>query len=150
MTPYIKPIVVAVALSASFAAGWSWNGSRHDAEIANIRQADAAAALAAEQTARVKEQSLAKQLNEARNAATKRETQLRADAGRARNAADGLRDDLAAIRSSLPSLADDAVRQYADTAAELLSECSGDYQRMAEAADRHANEKQELIDAWPK
>lgn len=150
MTPYIKPIAAAVALAASFAAGWSWNGSRHDAEIAEMRAENARRNADAQAQARTKEQALTKQLNEARNEATKRETILRADADRAHKSAGGLRDELAELRSRLPELSADACRERADTIAELFGQCSEHYRSLAEAADRIESERQELIDAWPK
>lgn len=150
MTPYIKPALIAISLFGAFAAGWSWNGSRHETIIATIRQEQAQAQAEFTSQARAKEQAHAKQLNEARNEATKRETQLRADADRARTAAGGLRDELAAIRRGLPSLAADACREQADRLADVFGSCATIYSELAEQADRLNSERQELIEAWPE
>lgn len=150
MTPYIRPIIAITLLSASFCAGWAVNGWRYGEKIATIRQEQAQAQADFTAQARAKEQSLTKQLNKARNEATKRETILRADAGRARTQSDGLRDELAAIRRKLPSLAEQAVRQYADAASVVFGECTAEYTALAEVAGRIDSDRQTLMDAWPK
>jgi hypothetical protein len=91
MTPHIKAIAAAAIFATAFASGWVIQGWRGDARIAEIRQEQAQAQAAFTAQARAKEHQLTNQLNEARNAATKRETILRADADRARNATGGLR-----------------------------------------------------------
>lgn len=100
--------------------------------------------------ARAKEAALSAKLNEARNAATKRETKLRSDAAGASHSADRLRDELANIRNSLPELAADAAHNRADTLAIVLGECTVAYRTMAEQADRISSDRQTLVDAWPK
>lgn len=148
MTPRI--IIAIALLSASFCAGWGVNGWRHETIIATIRQEQAQAQAEFTAQARAKEQSHAKQLNEAQHAAKQRETKLLADAGRARTQSDGLRDELAAIRRNLPSLAADACRDQADRLADVFGSCSQRYSELAAEADRIASERQTLIDSWPK
>lgn len=109
-----------------------------------------AAALKAEQAARAKEQAIQTQITKAQNDAKIRETKLAADAGRARAAVAGLRDDLATARSQLSTLARDAVNQYAATSTELLTQCGASLADMARAADGHANDSLMLQEAWPK
>lgn len=150
MTPYIKPIIITALLSASFCAGWLANGWRYGEQIATIRQEQAQAQADFTAQARAKEQSHAKQLNEARNEAIKRETLLRADADRARTQSERLRSDIAAIRSSLPSLTREAINAYADAASVVFDDCQRNYQSMAEQADRIDSDRQTLSDAWPK
>lgn len=103
-----------------------------------------------DKAARAKEQTYTKQLEEARNEATKREAKLRTDAAVARRSADGLRGDLEELRRQLPDLAADACRQRADTLAELFGSCTEDYRGLAETADRLNSDRQTLMDAWPK
>lgn len=91
-----------------------------------------------------------KQLEEARNAAIERETNLRRAAGAARESADGLRDELAELRRRLPDLAAEACRVRADALAELFGACAARYRSVAESADRHAGDAQTLSDAWPQ
>lgn len=108
------------------------------------------AALTAENTARTKEQSLMNQLAEAQNAATERETKLRADYAAAHAAALGLRNTIATRRDRLPTASPDACRQTSATALDVLGECSAAVEQLATAADGHASDVQTLTDAWPK
>ena len=108
------------------------------------------ASLVAETAARTKEQSLMNQLAEAQNAATERETKLRADYAAAHAAALGLRNTLASIRKGLPTASPDACRQTSATAIDLFGECTATVERLASAADGHASDVKTLTDAWPK
>lgn len=146
----IRAIAIAAALALTFAGGWVANGWRLGKEIASIERDQAEAIAIANETARLKERAMSKQVEEARNAATKRETKLRNDATTARKSADGLRDELADIRRQLPDLAADAARQRADTLAQLFRACAAAFGDVAEDADRIASERQTLIEAWPK
>lgn len=150
MTPYIKPIIAAVALAAAAYGGWLVNGWRHETIIATMERDTANALSAANERYRAKEQTWQFQLSEAQDAAKKRETKLLADATAARSAAGSLRDDLAAIRRDLPGLAADACREQADRLADVFGACVGEYRDMAEEADRINSGRQELMDAWPK
>lgn len=143
MTRYI------IVAAAAFIFGWLTNGWRLNARIAEMERDQAVAAEAASEVARLKERAWSKQLEEARNAATKRETTLRADATAARGAAAGLRDDLAELRRQLPSLAAEACRQRADALADVFGQCTARYSELAEKADRHANDARGLSEAWP-
>lgn len=144
----IGSYVLVAVLSAGSA--WSINGWRLEKQIAQIERDQAIAAESASETARLKERALNKKVEDARNEATKRETKLRADAGRARSESDGLRGDLAELRRQLPELTADACRVRADTLAELFGSCSEEYRSVAEKAQRHASDVQTLMDGWPK
>ncbi|KIF80767.1 DUF2514 family protein [Noviherbaspirillum autotrophicum] len=139
-----------VGAGFAFGVGWYVNGWRLGQQIAKIERDQVEAAATASETARLKERAWNKQLEDARNEATKREATIRADAAAAHNAADGLRGDIADLRRQLPELAADACRQRADTLADVLSQCTARYSGMAETADRLVNDRQTLIDAWPK
>ncbi len=147
----MNPLLIrGLLLLVAFGAGWAVNGWRLGEQIAEKDRDHAEAIAAATETARLKELSWNKQLEDARNAATQRETALRRDAGRSRDAADGLRGELAEFRRNLPNLANDAVRQRADTLAELFGACTAEYRGVAEAADRITSDRQTLMEAWPK
>ena len=109
-----------------------------------------AAALVASEAARAKESAWQTQLKKAQDEATKRQTKLAVDAAAARGAADSLRDDLRAVRASLPGLTREAVDRYADTASLVFADCARSYSGLAQDADRLATERQTLIDSWPK
>lgn len=147
----MNPLAVRiVALLAAGAVGWMLNGWRLGQQIAKIERGQAAAAEIASETARLKERAWNKQLEDSRNESTKREATIRAGAAAARNAADGLRNDLAELQRQLPELAADACRQRADTLTVILNECQGNYREMAGKAERHASDVQTLMDGWPR
>ncbi len=89
-------------------------------------------------------------LNEANSASTLRQKELTDLAARNAATAASLRQQNAAIRSSLPTITRDAVNAYAATASVVFEECTGKYSELAEQAGELANERQELIEAWPK
>lgn len=139
------------ALCAAF-GGWCYvSGMKHtqarwDAE----KVAQQAATMKAEQANRAKELQLHQQVIEAQNEAKKREAKLAADAAAARAESGRLRDQLTGIRAELPNLATDAVRRYADTASDVLADCTAKYQELAGQADRIDNDRETLEQAWPK
>lgn len=150
----MRPLVLVVALASAAAFGgwaaWSVNGWRLGEQITALERDQALTAEAASETARFKERAWSKQLEEARNAATKREATLRADAAAARGAVDGLRGDLAELRRTLPDLAADACRQRADALADVFGQCAARYSELAEKADRLVSDRQSLMDGWPQ
>lgn len=107
-------------------------------------------ALAASESAREKEKALNLSVERAKDDALKREKILLADADRADATAGRLRDDITRIRASLPGLTDAAVRRYADAASVVFDQCVSEYRSLAAQADRLANDRQTLIDAWPR
>ena len=115
-----------------------------------VRAEWTAARLAFQTETRAKEAAITKQLNEARNAATRRETKLRSDAAGAELAADKLRDELANIRERVSGLPADSRYERTDTLTFILGECTTAHGILAEQADRLASDRQTLIDGWPK
>lgn len=117
-------------------------------DAAKLVQAEAAQK--AEAANRATESRLKTQVIEAQNENQNRIKKLQLAATAARTESDGLRDDLAAVRSQLPSLAADAVRQYAATATDVLNDCQRNYQELAAKADGHASDALMYQQAWPK
>jgi hypothetical protein len=150
MTAHLKLAAALVMLLGMIGACWTAYEAGADHRENALKAQSAQDAAAAELAARVKEQDLHYQLQEAQNAAKKRERKLLADAAGARGELDRLRDDLATIRHQLPSLAEAAVRGYADTASVVLRECASRYAEMAATADALDNDRQTLIEAWPR
>ena len=128
---------------------WNVQGWRYDAQISKINAHHASESAKAEANARAQEASFNQQLQDAQNAATKRETKLRADADAARRTVDGLRGTLYQFRASLPNASSTALIARADTAAELLGTCIDEYRSVAQSADRHASDAMMLLEAWP-
>ena len=137
-------------IAALVAAGWWANVSIRKDERAKVLAIYAQQALEAEQAARAKEQVLKDQILKATTDAKAREKTLLADAGRARTANDGLRNDLAAASRRMSALSRDAAADYAQRLAGVLTECSAAYSSMAGIADGHRNDSLMLRDAWPK
>ena len=145
---YAATALVAAALAG--AGAWRVQAWRYDAQISSIQAQHARESAKAEAATRAQEASFNQRLQDAQNAATKRETKLRADAAAARRTADGLRGTLYEFRASLPNAAPATVIARADTAAELLGACVDEYRSVAESADRHAADAVMLFEAWPK
>ena len=138
-----------VAAIVAAAAAWAFQDARYTAELAEQALTHKTAELDAVSRVRSDERAITKTYQEALNAATKRETKLRADAYTARRTVDGLRGTLYEFRASLPGASTAALITRADTAAELFGACVNEYRSVAESADRHAADAVMLIEAWP-
>lgn len=150
MVLYIKTAIVASIFMIGAASGYIAQGWRYDAQISSIQAQHSRESAKAEAATRAQESSFNQRLQDAQNAATKRETKLRADADAARRTVDGLRGTLYNFRASLPNASTAALIARADTAAELLGTCADEYRSVAESADRHAADALMLREAWPK
>ena len=106
--------------------------------------------LAATQDAVNKTAELQTKKDEAQDAAQKRQTLLVVANRNAVSTVDSLRDELNAYRASLPKIAIDACRRYADTASAVVESCSAEYRLMAEVAESRNSAQQTVMDAWPK
>lgn len=104
---------------------------------------------AAKDAARLREQDLQRQLQEARNAATLRDQTIRDTATAAAAASTSLHDALGALRSRVPGATADALGKSVTTLTTVLDDCQAKYRGMAEVADRHASDVKTLTDAWP-
>lgn len=93
---------------------------------------------------------LQNQLGDALNENAKLRQKNSADAAAARNSVTGLRQQLDSYRTGLRSKPQTASTQYASALADILGQCSVEYQQMAEAADGYAADVKLLQDAWPK
>ena len=150
MTARAKAITYGLLLVLAFAAGWLVNGLRSDAVISGIKTEHAAQVAINASNALERYETMERTKDEAIKAAQERETQFKADAGRASATANGLRGTLYEFRASLPNAAPATVIARADSVAELLGACADEYRSVAEAADRIASDRQTLIDAWPR
>lgn len=138
-----------IAAAVAALAAWFFQDNRYTAELAEQALTHKTAELDAVSRVRSDERAITKTYQEALNAATKRETKLRADADAARRTVDGLRRTLYDFRASLPGASTAALIARADTAAELFGACVEEYRSVAESADRHASDAVMLIEAWP-
>lgn len=104
----------------------------------------------ADQAALVKERKMQKQKDEAIDAATERETKIRADYAAAHAAAIGLQRSVADLRGQLATASVEACRTTADAALAVFGECEDQYRAVATAAAGHASDVKTLSDAWPE
>ena len=102
------------------------------------------------EAARVRTAEMATQATTAANEGAKREETIQALAATAAATSGGLRDAVAKINGSVPSLSVDALRALTSTYGQLLSECEGRRAGVAIEAERLNSEKRTLIEAWPK
>lgn len=150
MTAHLKlaaALALLLALIGAFWTAYEFGASNRENAL---KAQHAQAAAAAELAARKKEQAMHYQLQEAQHAAKLRERKILADAAGARGELDRLRHDLATIRHQLPGLTESAVRRYADTASLILGECASQYSELAATADAIDNDRQTLMEAWPR
>ena len=150
MTARMKTLVGLAICLVCFLAGWLVNGWRSDAVISGIKTEHAAQVAINASNALERYETMERTKDEAIKAAQERETQFKADAGRASATADGLRKQLASVPTRIATASRAAVDEYANTAGELLGQCTAEYQQVAEAADRHASNERLIHDAWPK
>lgn len=140
--------MVAAALGA--AGGWHVQGLRLGAQLDAQRAEFTATTAAAERSAQEQERKLNATIQEARNAAARRETNYRRDGDALRAELSWLRDETADAVRSLPEVPTVATSSRAATAIKLFEQCAIEYDKMARHAQGHANDALMLQDAWPK
>ena len=139
----------AISVVISFTAGWTVNGWRNDLRMkeAQIEHAKMLEASAMHSLNAYRHMELVK--DEAIKSAEERVSKNAANAKLALDSVDRLRGDLAKVPARISTASRAAVDRYAATAAELLGTCAAEYQRMAEAADRHSSDVRLMLDSWP-
>lgn len=147
MTPQI--IIAAVIAATGFAGGFglAW---KIQAGTINKKEAQYAESKLAQvqQSAAADIRRLDNTIT-AQRAATTRAVALRRDRDRAHSELERLR---IALQRDLPGSGDAATActERTNTARELFLECAAALVEMGGRADRHANDAQALMDAWPK
>ena len=141
-------ITITIA-GATFIGGFTIQGWRMDAKIAEIESANAAAVVAA--TAEVAQ--------EAKRLQGKKDDALKAAQEQTRKnalAADAARIELHRVRieadratAAIPTATCTSVKQYAATVTSVFGECTVALEDMARKADGHAVDSKALTDAWP-
>jgi hypothetical protein len=142
----------AALLGAALAATGAWQVQnwRYSGQIDRIELDQHDRAEQAIRTAMTRTVELHHKKDEALNDANKRAQRNAAAAAAARTESDGLRQQLAATRDSLPSAACASVRDYAATVNELLGQCAGAFEDLARAADGHSSDALMFEKAWPR
>lgn len=141
--------IAAGIVLALLAATWKVYHTGYTAGETAVMSEWQAESAAAQAKARADEQRIAKQTQEAINAARTREQRNKADADRARAESVSLRDELATARRDLPSASCTSLREHAAALNDVFGQCAAQLERLAATADGHASDALMLEQAWP-
>ena len=128
-----------------FGVAWWVQGARLD----QLRSDHEIERLTAAVTARAKESTWQKKIEEAKNAADTREKTLRLELLAMADSTVRLRDTLEQLSARLPDSPADASRTAASACYSVLGNMAVEAGKLAEAADGHAADVQTLMAAWP-
>jgi hypothetical protein len=142
--PYLLAGAIGVGLLTGWTAnGWRLNGKIDEMVLEHTQAVQLATQKALDETNRMqreKDDAVAKAQAQAKaNAAA-------ADAARAER--DGLRDDLAASRTTFADSTHTSLAAYADTLSVVFEQCTKEYSDVAAKADGHAADTSTLFNAW--
>jgi hypothetical protein len=142
--PYIAAGALAVGLLTGWTAnGWRLNGKIDEMVLEHTQAVQLATQKALDETTRMqreKDDAVAKAQAQAKSNA--------AAAAAARAERDGLRDDLAASRTTFADSTHTSLAAYADTLSVVFEQCTKEYSELAAKADGHAADTNTLFTAW--
>ena len=72
------------------------------------------------------------------------------DVNNAKSAVSSMSKQLDTATRRMSTASKETIIEYANTNSDILKECIGQYQWMAEQADKHATDAKRLNDAWPE
>jgi hypothetical protein len=145
----LKMAIAAVMLAAAFASGFAVQGWRKDAQIAEIEAANSAAVAAATAQAMEETTQMQRKKDDALRLAAKRAQENASAAAAARAERDGLRNQINAATTALPTATCSSARDYAATATAVFEQCAAALEELATKADGHATDSRTLTNAWP-
>ena len=145
----LKMAIAAVMLAAAFASGFAVQGWRKDAQIAEIEAANSAAVAAATAQAMEETTQMQRKKDDALRLATKRAQENASAAAAARAERDGLRNQINAATTALPTATCSSARDYAATATAVFEQCAAALEELATKADGHATDSRALTNSWP-
>jgi hypothetical protein len=139
-------VVIAIA---TFIGGFTVQGWRMEAKMAEIETTNAAAVVEATKAVAAEATRLQGKKDNALKAAQDqiRKNAIAADDARAE--LDRLRGETNRAASAIPTATCTSVRNYAATTTSIFRECSIALEDMARKADGHAVDSKALRDAWP-
>jgi hypothetical protein len=142
--PYLLAGAIGVGLLTGWTAnGWRLNGKIDEMVLEHTQAVQVATQKALDETTRMqreKDNAVAKAQAQAKSNAAA------ADAARAER--DGLRDDLAASRTTFADSTHTSLAAYADTLSVVFEQCTKEYSDVAAKADGHAADTSTLFNAW--
>jgi len=145
----LKLAIAAVMLAAAFASGFAVQGWRKDAQIAEMEAANSAAVAAATAQAMEQTTEMQRKKDDALRLAAKRAQENASAAAAARAERDGLRNQINAATSVLPTATCSSARDYAATATAVFEQCAAALEELATKADGHATDARTLTNSWP-
>lgn len=145
----LKMAIAAVMLAAAFASGFAVQGWRKDAQIAEIEAANSAAVAAATAQAMEETTQMQRKKDDALRLAAKRAQENASAAAAARAERDGLRNQINAATTALPTATCSSARDYAATATAVFEQCAAALEELATKADGHATDSRALTNSWP-
>lgn len=142
-------ILAAVMAALIFTGGYQVAARNYRLQIAERELALAEQYKDQVQEARDETAKLQAAKDKAEAAATTRQNALVAGARRVRAERDGLRDELAAARATLPNASCASVREHAATLNTIFGLCADRLEGLAGQAAGHASDSLKLQQAWP-
>ena len=100
--------------------------------------------------ARTKEKEWSDKLLEAEKAHNAKMQEIIIDVNNAKSAVNSMSKQLDTATKRMSTASKETIIEYANTNSDILKECIGQYQWVAEQADKHAADAKRLSDAWPK
>ena len=100
--------------------------------------------------ARTKEKEWSDKLLEAEKAHNAKMQEIIIDVNNAKSAVDGMSKQLDTATRRMSTASKETIIEYANTNSDILKECIGRYQWVAEQADKHAASQRKLEEAWPE
>ena len=143
-TPYIAAGALAVGLLTGWTAnGWRLNSKIDQMGLEHTQAVQVATQAALDETIRMQ--------REKDNAIAQAQAQAKSNAAAADSARaerDGLRDDLAASRTTFADSSHTSLAAYASTLSVVFEQCTKEYSDVAAKADGHALDTTTLFTAW--
>jgi hypothetical protein len=143
-TPYIAAGALAVGLLTGWTAnGWRLNSKIDEMVLEHTQAVQVATQAALDETTRMQ--------REKDNAVAKAQAQAKSNAAAADSARaerDGLRDDLAASRTTFADSSHTSLAAYTSTLSVVFEQCTKEYSDVAAKADGHALDTTTLFNAW--
>ena len=143
-----NPYLLAGALAVGLLTGWTANGWRLNGKIDEMVLEHTQAVLVATEKAAKETARMQGEKDAAVQKAVIQAQRNKADAVSARSERDRLRDDLVASRSTFAEATDTSLIEYANTLSVVFEQCTKKYSELAEKADGHATDAENLFSAW--
>jgi len=143
-----NPYLLAGALAVGLLTGWTANGWRLNGKIDEMVLEHTQAVQVATQKALDETTRMQGEKDAAVQKAAAQAQRNMADANSARSERDRLRDDLVASRSTFSEATDTSLIDYTNTLSIVFEQCTREYSELAEKADGHATDAENLFTAW--